>query len=40
LREHPAVAALLPELEERVAAGEESPEEAAARILAVFRDAR
>ena len=37
LREHPAVAAALPELEARVAAGEETPESAARQLLAAFR---
>jgi LAO/AO transport system kinase len=39
LREHPAVAALLPELEARVAAEEESPQEAAERVLRAFTSA-
>jgi len=37
LRESPDVAALLPSLEARVAAGEETPEAAARRLLAAFR---
>ncbi len=36
LREHPAVAAQLPALEARVAAGEETPERAARQLLAAF----
>ncbi|HEV8629784.1 MAG TPA: methylmalonyl Co-A mutase-associated GTPase MeaB, partial [Thermoanaerobaculia bacterium] len=37
LRAHPGVAALLGELEARVAAGEETPERAARQLLAAFR---
>jgi LAO/AO transport system kinase len=37
LRDDPAVKALWPEVEARVLAGEESPAEAAARLLAAFR---
>jgi LAO/AO transport system kinase len=36
VREHPAVAALLPQLEGRVASGEETPARAAEAILAAF----
>ena len=36
LRDHPAVAAQLPALEARVAAGEETPERAARHVLAAF----
>ncbi|NJL28989.1 MAG: methylmalonyl Co-A mutase-associated GTPase MeaB, partial [Thermoanaerobaculia bacterium] len=38
-RAHPAVAALLPELEARVLAGQEPPTLAATRLLRAFRDA-
>ena len=37
LRIHPVTAALLPELEARVVAGEDTPEQAARRLLAAFR---